>query len=95
LPARTGNAKPAITAEQPDNSDFSKEARSSWARLIRKIFEADPLTCPACGARMRIVSFITDPRVIDPILRHRQSDRCMATDPFESRAPPLPTRSLD
>jgi len=79
----------APAPEARDNSDFTREARSTWARLVRKIFEADPLTCGACGARMRIVSFITDPRVIDRILRHRQSERCRAEDPFEPRAPPL------
>ena len=51
--------------------------------LIRKIFEADPLVC-ACGACMRIVSFITDPRTIDRILRHRESERCKAKDFFET-----------
>jgi hypothetical protein len=63
------------------------EARSTWARLIKKIFEADPLLC-TCGGRMRIVSFITDHRVVDRILRHRGSGRCKAQDPFEPRAPP-------
>jgi hypothetical protein len=76
----------AIHPEQ-DNSDSSREDRSTWARLIRKIFETDPLLC-TCGARMRIVSFITDPRTVDLILRHRQSRRCKAQDPFEPRAPP-------
>ena len=75
------------THNKGENSDFSREARSTWARLIRKIFEADPLIC-TCGARMRIVSFITEPRVVDRILRHRESDRCRAKDPFEPRAPP-------
>jgi hypothetical protein len=42
----------------------------------------------ASGARMRIVSFLADPRVVDRILRHRESERCKAKDPFESRAPP-------
>jgi hypothetical protein len=37
---------------------------------------------------MRIVSFITDPRVIDRILRHRESGRCKTPDPFEPRPPP-------
>jgi hypothetical protein len=37
---------------------------------------------------MRIVSFITDPRVVDRILRHRESKRSKAQDPFESRAHP-------
>jgi hypothetical protein len=88
-PARADNPDPGISAGERDNSDFSREARSTWARLIRKIFEADPLICGACGVRMRILSFITEPRVVDRILRHRQSDRCRTEDPFESRAPPL------
>ena len=58
----------------------------SRARLLRKIFEVDPLIC-ACGARMQIVSFITDPRVVDRILRHRESARCKTKDPFEPRTP--------
>jgi len=69
-----------------DNSDSSREARSLWARLLRKIFETDPLLCQ-CGTRMQIVSFITDVRVVDRILRHRKSERCQAKDPFEPRAP--------
>ena len=51
---------PAAGARAPDardNSDFSREARSTWARLVRKIFEADPLTCGACGGRMRIIYY--------------------------------------
>ena len=43
------------TREDRDNSDFPRKARSTWARLIRKIFAADPLPC-TCGARMRIIS---------------------------------------
>jgi hypothetical protein len=37
---------------------------------------------------MQIVSFITDPWVVDRIVRHRESERCKAKDPFEPRAPP-------
>jgi hypothetical protein len=77
---------PAALPEQ-DHSDASSQARSTWAHLIKRIFEADPLLCP-CGGRMRIVSFITDPRVVDRILRHRESGRCKTQDPFETRAPP-------
>jgi hypothetical protein len=80
-------ASPAAKHPEKDNSDFSREARSTWARLIRKIFEVDPLLC-TCGGRMRIVSFITDHRVVDRILRHRESGRSKAQDPFEPRAPP-------
>jgi hypothetical protein len=90
-----GEAAPAPKAHKDgDNSDFSREARSTWARLIRKIFEADPLTCGACGTRMRIISLITDLRIVDRILSHRQSDRCRTEDPFEFRDPPLASRTL-
>jgi hypothetical protein len=77
----------ANTQPEQDNSDLSREARSTWGRLLRKIFEVDPLVS-ACGARMQIVSFITDSRVVDRILSHRESERCRAKDPFEPRAPP-------
>ena len=30
----------------------------------------DPLDCPRCGARMKILAFITDPKVIRLILDH-------------------------
>src|SRR5213593_1023961 len=50
-------------------------------------FEVDPLLC-VCGAEMKIVSIITDPRVVDRILRHLESQACRARDPFEPRAPP-------
>ncbi|NWG12934.1 MAG: transposase, partial [Acidobacteria bacterium] len=78
---------PAPKLQEQDDSNASREARNTWARLIKKIFEADPLLC-TCGGRMRIVSFITDPRVVDRILRHRESGRCKTRDPFETRAPP-------
>jgi len=42
------------------DSEFAKARRRSWARLLRRILEMDPLSCPQCGAEMRIVSGITD-----------------------------------
>jgi hypothetical protein len=48
----------------------SKEYRKNWARLIQKIYEVDPLTCPKCRGVMRIVSFIEDREVIQAILKH-------------------------
>jgi len=41
-----------------------KEYRKNWARLIQKIYEVDPLTCPKCQGQMRIISFIEDEEVI-------------------------------
>jgi len=38
--------------------------------MIRKVFEVDPLLCPACGGQMSIISFIEDHKVIDKIIDH-------------------------
>ena len=43
---------------------------STWARLIKRIFEVDPLRCRNCGRQMRIIAFITDFRQISRILEH-------------------------
>jgi len=48
----------------------SKEYRKNWARLIQKIYEVDPLTCPKCEGIMRILSFIQDREIIKAILKH-------------------------
>jgi len=34
------------------------------------VYLADPLTCPKCSGRLRILSFIDNPCVIEKILRH-------------------------
>ncbi|MGH7751549.1 MAG: hypothetical protein ACREN5_01930, partial [Gemmatimonadales bacterium] len=62
------------------------EARRRWAELLRRIFEVDPLRCPACGAEMRIVAFITERAVIDRILEHLR--RKPETARAHARGPP-------
>ncbi len=39
---------------------FTRSARLSWARLIRRVYEVDPLLCPFCGSEMKILAFILD-----------------------------------
>jgi hypothetical protein len=53
---------------RPD-SPWLAARRKSWARLIRRVYEVDPLLC-RCGKRMRVVGFITQPPVILKILHH-------------------------
>ena len=45
--------------------------RQAWARLLRKVFDVEPLVCPRCGHEMKIVAWIQDHAVVDRILRHR------------------------
>jgi hypothetical protein len=54
-----------------------------WAEMIRKVYEIDPLLCPSCGGRMRIISFIEEPKTIDRIIRHLELT-------FEAGRPPPP-----
>ena len=37
-----------------------KRFKKNWARLIQKVYNIDPLKCPKCGGRMRIIAFIED-----------------------------------
>jgi len=46
----------------------NKASRQSWARLIQKVYEIDPLICPKCSLKMRIVAVITDPSEVSTIL---------------------------
>jgi hypothetical protein len=32
----------------------------SWARLISKVYQANPLVCKGCGGPLKIVAYITD-----------------------------------
>ena len=62
-----------------------RPSRASWARLLRKVFEIE-LTCPRCGADLAIVSFITEPEIVDRILAHVQEEGTELL--FDARAPP-------
>jgi hypothetical protein len=43
---------------------------AKWRELIKKVWEADPLSCPRCANEMRIVALLDDRTVIERILRH-------------------------
>ncbi len=42
----------------------------SWARLISKVYQADPLVCKGCGGPLEIVAYINDQISIKRILDH-------------------------
>jgi hypothetical protein len=41
-----------------------------WAEMIRKVYEVEPLLCPRCGGRMKVIAFLTEHAVVDRIIRH-------------------------
>jgi len=75
----TASGEPAAPA--PARS----RASQTWAMLIKRVFEVDPLVCPKCGRTMKVVTFIEPPQgdVIEKILRH-----CGFWYPASPRTPP-------
>jgi hypothetical protein len=71
---------------QKSETTWLKERRKSWARLIRRVYEADPLLC-RCGQRMRVVGFVTQVPTIRKILAH--VGRRFEPLVLPGRAPPL------
>jgi hypothetical protein len=71
---------------EPDGS--SKEYRKNWARLIQKIYEVDPLTCPKCSGEMKVISVIEDEEVIKKILKHLNLWDVKARPPPKTKGPP-------
>jgi hypothetical protein len=62
-----------------------RRASQTWAMLIKRVYEVDPLACPKCGGQMKVIAFIEPPQgeVIEKILRH-----CGLWNPSSPRAPP-------
>jgi hypothetical protein len=53
-----------------DTDIESKELRKSWSRLIQKVYGRDPLICPKCSGKMKVIALIDDLDVIKKILLH-------------------------
>jgi len=53
-----------------DDGPDARAMRRSWAQLLKRIYEVDPLVCPSCGSEMKVIAIIIDHAVVDKILRH-------------------------
>ncbi len=54
------------TADSPPR----RRCSPSWARMIAKVYQVDPLVCTRCGQRLSILAFVTDQISIGRILDH-------------------------
>ena len=69
-------AATAMPVASSGNQSAPVPARSrcsqTWAMLIKRVYEIDPLACPECGGRMKVVAFLESPQceVIEKILLH-------------------------
>ena len=58
------------TAPVDGKSCHHDTSRIAWAKLLARVGEEFPLTCPNCGGDIRLISFITDLGPIRKILTH-------------------------
>jgi hypothetical protein len=56
--------------EDIENTAETKKQRSTWARLIKKVYGTDPLTCPKCLYPMKVVAIIMNSEETKKILQH-------------------------
>lgn len=84
---RVARACPSPRSQSNPASTEAEQAplavRRAWAALIKRVYEVDPLVCPACGGRTAILALIEQKEGIFPILRRLGllADRAEARDP--------------
>ena len=80
-------ASAELSNESENDASAAAATRCSqtWAMLIKRVYEVDPLSCPKCGGQMKVVAFLEPPQsdVIEEILRH-----CGLWQASAPRAPP-------
>ena len=65
-----------------------RPASIHWARLLARIYELRPLTCPRCQGQMRLIAFLTEPPAIRTILAHLGEPTTPPVLAPRARAPP-------
>ncbi|MEO2045254.1 MAG: transposase [Pirellulales bacterium] len=66
------STEPRTESEENASTAAATRCSQTWAMLIKRVYEADPLSCPQCGGQMKMISFIDPPQrdVIEQILQH-------------------------
>jgi hypothetical protein len=83
-PGEDGTIPHIIESDSPPAASLK-----SWASLIQKIYEVDPLICPKCRGIMRIISFIEDREIIKTILSYLGLLLIRSRPPVKAHAPPV------
>jgi len=66
----------------------------TWAALIKAVYEVDPLKCPKCGGKMKIVGFIEESAVVEKILCHCKLWKDASHQDASPRPPPAKSIEL-
>jgi hypothetical protein len=82
-PALTTSTAPAVALlPEPE-----LKPSANYARLMKKIFELEPLTCPRCGCAMNLKAFITNPDEIARITKNLGIPPQRAPPPLRYKLP--------
>ena len=60
----------ASTGDPEAPTPAERRASMTWAQRLKRVFNIDIETCPACAGAVRIIACIEDPEVIEKILTH-------------------------
>jgi hypothetical protein len=89
----SNHARGAAHCSEPGTTSVTAEPQPrrrcspSWARLIAKVYQVDPLLCTRCGQKMQMIAFLTDELSIRRILDH------LGLSPQKQAKPP-PVREI-
>ena len=74
--AAAAESPPGASSRDAGPAPVRSRASQTWAMLIKRVYEIEPLICPRCSGQMKIVAFLEPPQghVIEKILRgHRRA----------------------
>ncbi len=66
----TDDFVPSGDADVHEDSPDTRAYKQAWARLLSKVYEIDPMACPKCGSKMKVIAVIQEPEAVNRILRH-------------------------
>jgi hypothetical protein len=86
----TQEAEPAAVDSDEVTDAWSRLRRQSWARLLQKVYEVDPLICPKCQGTMSVVAIIEGPAELARIIEWAKQQEQEPLLSVCARAPPEP-----
>ncbi len=73
--------------DNTSSSEPAPKASRSWAAMIKRIYEVDPLQCEKCGGQMKIIAFLQQQREIEKICDNLGYPRYRAPPPLNNLPP--------
>jgi hypothetical protein len=61
---------PDDESDEHDGGSGRTSRYIDWATLMQRTFGIDPLRCPKCESKMKVLAVISQPEVVDEILAH-------------------------